>query len=64
MPKTLHPPFACYHCGKVIRGTVVHHVPPNYLIALGLDFPRAYHPKCKEAENAAADRAIARAKGR
>lgn len=38
--------YACWHCGKAIKGAVTHHVPANYMVALKLDFARAYHPKC------------------
>ena len=38
--------FTCYHCGKPIKGEVFHHIPANYLIALGIDFHKAFHPVC------------------
>ena len=38
--------LVCYACEKAIRGTVLRTSPPRYLINLGLDFPRAYHPRC------------------
>lgn len=45
----------CYECGKLITTKKeVLRVPANYLIALGIDFVKAYHPKCfKKAEKKA-----------
>jgi hypothetical protein len=40
--------FACWKCGKVIKGKMVAVDPPNYVIQLGVDFPKKYHPKCYE----------------
>ena len=40
------PQLTCYECGKIIKGEAHLHVPPNYLIALGVDFMRSYHPAC------------------
>ena len=48
--------LACYACGKVITGKVVHIVPPNIAIQLGKDFPRSYHPACYRRAGGAAER--------
>lgn len=40
--------LACWKCGKVIKGKAVQTYPPNLMIKLGIDFPKAYHPKCYE----------------
>ena len=42
--------LTCFRCAKIIKGEVLHHVPPLYLSQLGLDFHRAYHPGCYKAE--------------
>jgi len=38
--------LTCYHCGKPITKTAVSTNPPLYLIQLGLDFKKSFHPKC------------------
>ena len=38
----------CYHCGRMIRGSVTVSQPPRYLVDLGLDFGKAFHPGCWE----------------
>ena len=38
----------CFSCAKQIKGKAVFTNPPNLLIKLGIDFPKAYHPKCYE----------------
>jgi len=46
--------LTCYECGKQIKGEVLHSDPPLYMIQLGIDFPKAFHPKCyKKAETEA-----------
>ena len=47
-------PFTCYECGKIIKGKVIFYAPPQFMIDLGLDFIRAYHPKCHEKAEARA----------
>ena len=49
--------IGCYHCGKIVRGEVIHHVPSILSERLGCDFARAYHPACyREAEILASNR--------
>ncbi len=38
----------CAKCQKEIKGKTVYHVPPTYLIQLGLDSLKTFHPKCYE----------------
>ncbi len=38
----------CAKCRKEIKGQTVYHVPPTYLIQLGLDSLKTFHPKCYE----------------
>uniref|UniRef100_A0A6M3XPY2 Uncharacterized protein n=1 Tax=viral metagenome TaxID=1070528 RepID=A0A6M3XPY2_9ZZZZ len=38
----------CYKCGKVIKGNAVFTSPPVFMIRLGIDSSKAYHPKCYE----------------
>lgn len=38
--------YACYKCGKQIKGEVTHHVPPVLHERLGIDFPKAFHARC------------------
>lgn len=46
--------YVCYRCGKRIKGEVTHHVPAVLHERLGIDFRKAYHPKCYiESENEA-----------
>ena len=46
--------FACWHCGKAIHGKCVHYIPASVYIKLGVDFPKAFHPRCKKAYDRAA----------
>lgn len=36
----------CYECAKEIKGQAVFTNPPIFLIKMGIDFPKAFHPKC------------------
>ena len=36
----------CYECAKVIKGKAVFTNPPIFMLKLGIDFPKAFHPKC------------------
>lgn len=48
--------YTCYRCAKIIKGKVTHHVPPEYMIRLGIDFVKAFHPMCyQKEEQSAAD---------
>jgi hypothetical protein len=39
----------CFHCARLIKQKVcIVHVPPLYLVKMGLDFERAYHKRCWE----------------
>lgn len=38
--------YACYKCGKQIKGEVTHHVPPILHERLGIDFRKAFHAGC------------------
>lgn len=49
--------YACYHCGRRIRGQVMHVVPPLIAIHCG-DFPKAYHPVCYERAEAEAEKEL------
>mgnify|MGYP001209263682 FL=1 len=47
--------ITCFRCAKIIKGKMVCTNPPVYLIKMGVDFPKSFHPKCydkaeKEAE--------------
>jgi hypothetical protein len=52
--------ITCYHCGKGIRGNVVHHNPPLYLEQMGLDSPKSYHTRCYEVAEKQACRELRR----
>ena len=45
-PKRAEVVTCCYHCGKAISGDAVRTVPPNYMIDLGIDFPKSWHADC------------------
>lgn len=45
--------LVCYHCGRQIRGQVVHQIPPLIAKQFG-DFDKAFHPKCYDRAEAAA----------
>lgn len=49
-PDTDPKALTCYRCAKIIRGEATRHVPPEYLIRMGLDFCKAFHPACYEME--------------
>ena len=36
--------YACYHCGRGIRGQVKHVIPPLYVQQLTGEGAKAYHP--------------------
>ena len=38
--------ITCFHCAKIIKGKAIFTNPPIYLIQLGVDFPKAFHPSC------------------
>ena len=46
--------YACFHCGRQIRGQVMHVIPSLLAVRCG-DFAKAYHPKCYERAEAAAE---------
>ena len=50
--------IACYRCGKEVKSNVVRVCPAKFLELLGLDFARAYHPKCYGLEKAEAESLI------
>ncbi len=52
------PMIVCFRCAKPITGVVVHHVPPRLIEELGVDFRRAYHPKCHEEDEKDAEREL------
>jgi len=52
--------LTCYRCAEIIKGKYVRHVPPNVTIQLGLDFEKAFHPKCYENEEGEAAAALDR----
>lgn len=49
------PAKTCDQCGKGIRGQAIHVVPPAFAIALGIDYPRTYHPDCAQLAGIEAD---------
>jgi hypothetical protein len=38
--------MTCDHCGKPIKGRVIHFIPLTCLVLLGTDRPLRLHPKC------------------
>jgi len=36
----------CYECGKHIKGQAHFTNPSKMHVQLGIDFPKAFHPKC------------------
>ena len=50
--------YACYKCGKRIKGEVTHHVPPVLHERLGVDFKKAFHPECYKEWQAEAGREL------
>ncbi len=48
----------CYTCGRIIKGEAVFYNPPTYLRQLGVDFPKAFHPKCYEREEREAEKEL------
>jgi len=38
--------LTCFKCAKIIKGRAVSTNPPRFLIQLGADFPKSFHPKC------------------
>jgi hypothetical protein len=50
--------LTCYGCGKQIVGGAVLTNPPLYLIQLGIEFQKAFHPKCYERWEIAAGREL------
>jgi hypothetical protein len=40
----------CFRCGRQIKGRAVMHIPPLYMVKMGIDFEKAFHPKCYEME--------------
>jgi hypothetical protein len=43
----------CSRCGRVIKGETIHYVPPLYLVRMGLDAEKAFHPVCYQEDEAA-----------
>lgn len=50
--------YACYKCGKQIKGQVLHYVPPTLHTRLGVDFQKAFHPSCYKEWQAEAGREL------
>ena len=48
----MKPVTCCYACGKIIKKEAVRTIPPNYMIDLGLDFPKSWHRACYEKNEA------------
>lgn len=57
MPATKQP-VACWQCGKVIKGKRIYHDPPLFMLRLGLDFAKAFHPRCYVAEEEESSREL------
>lgn len=49
----------CYRCAKTIKGLVFHSDPPLYLIHLGLESPKTFHPKCYDLAEKEAEKELA-----
>jgi hypothetical protein len=52
--------YTCYRCAKIIKGPAVMTNPPVVNIRLGLDFVKAFHPKCHERSQSEAAHALGR----
>jgi hypothetical protein len=50
--------YTCFRCAKGIKGNAVMTNPPIYAIKLGVDFVKAYHPKCYELDERQAAKAL------
>ena len=48
----------CFRCTKQIKGEMVVHRPPLFMVQMGIDFERFYHPKCYEREEKEAEREL------
>lgn len=50
--------YACYKCGKQIKGKVIHYMVPILHSRLGIDFDKAFHPACYKEWQAQAGREL------
>ena len=44
--------ITCWHCASLIQGDAIVTIPANYIIQLGIDFPKSWHRACYEKNEA------------
>jgi hypothetical protein len=50
--------LTCYHCAKQINGAQKMTVPAQYMLNLGLDFVKSYHPACYQKAEKLAEKSL------
>jgi hypothetical protein len=52
--------YACWKCGKEIKGERIAYTPSLLAIRLGADFNKSYHPKCYEKEEEESEKELSK----